>query len=87
MAEPFVANFMLPGVQSGVCDLLRLQRERSGLVSEAERVFGSADKAHRWLTKPRTVFDGRSPAQLAFAPGGEQLVRETLARIEHGIFS
>ena len=87
MAEPLVANSMLPDIRSDVSDLLRLQRERPGLVAEAERVFGNKEKAHRWLTKPRTIFDAQSPAQLAFTIGGEQLVRDTLARIEHGIYS
>lgn len=87
MAEPFIATFMVQEIRSDVSDLLRLQRERPDLVSEAERVFGDKDKAHRWLTKPRTIFEGRSPAQLALTIGGEQLVLQTLARIEHGIYS
>ena len=88
MAAPFLTQLLHSDALSGRPSALeRLSRERPELVAEAERVFGDAVKAHRWLTKPRTIFEGVAPAQLALSPDGERVVREALVRIEHGIFS
>lgn len=87
MAEPLVANSMLPEIRSDGSDLLRLQRERPGLVAEAERVFGEPERAHMWLLQSLPSLDGFTPAETAACPGGEEQVRDLLLRIEHGIFS
>lgn len=55
--------------------------------TEVLRVFGSTDKADRWLAKPRKRFHGRSAEQLLGDEDGRELVLDELGRLEHGFFA
>lgn len=59
---------------------LRLAR----LVALAETVFGSRDKALRWLRKPRKRFDRRSALELMASEIGGRLVEEALIQVDEG---
>jgi putative toxin-antitoxin system antitoxin component (TIGR02293 family) len=54
--------------------------------SEASRVFRDDDKAGKWLDSPIISMCNRRPADQLKAAGGLELVLETLAKIEYGMF-
>jgi putative toxin-antitoxin system antitoxin component (TIGR02293 family) len=60
---------------------LRLER----IAVQAERVFGAADKAHRWLRKAKRELKGETPLACLASEAGARVVEEMLFRIEHGI--
>jgi putative toxin-antitoxin system antitoxin component (TIGR02293 family) len=62
---------------------LRLER----IAVHAERVFGDADKAHRWLRKAKRELKGETPLAWLASEAGARVVEEMLFRIEHGIFA
>ena len=62
---------------------LRLER----IAMQAERVFGDADKAHRWLRKAKRELKGETPLAWLASEAGARVVEEMLFRIEHGIFA
>ena len=61
----------------------RLER----VTREANRVFGSEEKANRWLRKPNRALEKAVPIDLLESETGAQVVEEMLVRIEHGMFS
>ena len=62
---------------------LRLER----IATQAERVFGDAEKAHRWLRKAKRELRGETPLAFLASEAGARVVEEMLFRIEHGIFA
>ena len=62
---------------------LRLER----IAVQAERVFGDAEKAHRWLRKAKREIKGETPLAWLASEAGARVVEEMLFRIEHGIFA
>jgi len=62
---------------------LRLER----IAVQAERVFGDAAKAHRWLRKPKRELKGETPLAYLASEAGARTVEEMLFRIEHGVFA
>jgi putative toxin-antitoxin system antitoxin component (TIGR02293 family) len=62
---------------------LRLER----IAVQAERVFGDAGKAHRWLRKAKRELHGETPVAYLASEAGARTVDEMLFRIEHGIFA
>ncbi len=55
------------------------------LVAQAEEVFAEADRAWRWMRKPKQQFQGRAPLELLATEAGARLVEELLVRIDHGL--
>jgi putative toxin-antitoxin system antitoxin component (TIGR02293 family) len=62
---------------------LRLER----IAAQAERVFGAADKAHRWLREPKRALQGGTPLAYLASEAGARVVEEMLYRIEYGMFA
>lgn len=62
--------------------VLRLQR----IYAQAVRVFGSKEKAHRWLRKPCRALGGAVPIDLLASETGAHFVEEELHAIDHGMF-
>jgi putative toxin-antitoxin system antitoxin component (TIGR02293 family) len=62
---------------------LRLER----IAVQAERVFGDAEKAHRWLRKVKRELRGETPLAYLASEAGARVVEDMLFRIEHGIFA
>jgi putative toxin-antitoxin system antitoxin component (TIGR02293 family) len=60
---------------------LRLKR----IAVQAERVFGDAAKAHRWLRKPKRALNGETPVAFLASEEGARKVEEMLYRIDHGM--
>lgn len=50
----------------------------------AEILFGSRDKAQRWLSKPQDRFSGNSPIQMLTSTAGAWLVEELLTQLAEG---
>jgi putative toxin-antitoxin system antitoxin component (TIGR02293 family) len=61
------------------------------IVRQAVRVFGDADKAQRWLSKPKQFLDpngpGRTPYEMLDSEHGARLVEQRLTQIDHGLFA
>ena len=55
------------------------------IAAQAERVFGDAGKAHRWLRKAKRELKGETPVAYLASEAGARMVEEMLFRIEHGI--
>ncbi|KGF68561.1 hypothetical protein LL06_15750 [Hoeflea sp. BAL378] len=62
---------------------LRLSR----IHDHAVRVFGSAEKANRWLRKPSRALDGVVPLDLLASETGAHIVDSELHAIDHGMFA
>jgi putative toxin-antitoxin system antitoxin component (TIGR02293 family) len=62
---------------------LRLART----ATDAQRVFGDAVKAGRWLRKPNRALNGLEPLRLLQTETGGRTVEELLGQIDHGIFA
>lgn len=62
------------------------QNDVGAVLKEAERVFGDAEKADRWLNRSNLTLDRRAPAELLDTMDGRGLVIERLRQIQHGIF-
>jgi putative toxin-antitoxin system antitoxin component (TIGR02293 family) len=54
------------------------------ITSLAEEVFGEDAKAARWLRKPKSRFDGRSPFELLSTEAGARLVEEMILQLDYG---
>lgn len=50
----------------------------------AELLFGSRDKAQRWLSKPKNRFAGNSPLQMLTSTPGAWLVEELMLQLAEG---
>lgn len=63
--------------------VVRLER----IIALAERVFGEADKAHRWLRRPNRALNGVKPADLLESENGARKVEGLVHAVDHGMFS
>ena len=62
---------------------MRLMR----IATQAERIFGDRNKAHRWLRKPKRELSGQTPLIFLSSEAGARTIEEMLLRIEHGVFA
>ena len=53
---------------------------------EAERVFGEAARAHKWLRKPNPALCDQRPIDLLQSESGTQAVEQLLGQIDHGMY-
>lgn len=54
------------------------------LLSRAEEVFGSREKAAWWMNEPNAALDGREPVEVALTAPGAVVVEDLLGGLEHG---
>lgn len=54
------------------------------LLSRAEEVFGSREKATWWLKEPNAALGGREPVEAALTAPGAAVVKDLLGGLEHG---
>jgi len=54
------------------------------ITSLAEEVFGNDAKASRWLRKPKSRFEERTPLELLRTEAGARLVEEMLLQLDYG---
>lgn len=61
------------------------------ILRHAVEVFGDAEKAQRWLSKPKPFLDpagpGRTPYEMLESEHGARLVEQRLTQIDHGLFA
>jgi len=55
------------------------------VASHAQDVFGSPEKAWRWLRKPKKAFDGKTCIDMLSTEQGGREVDNMLTRIDHGM--
>lgn len=56
------------------------------VAARAVEVFGTREKALRWLKTPVRSLGGRTPLSLLNSPDGVARVQDTLGRVEHGVW-
>jgi len=56
------------------------------VLSSAETVYGSRERALAWLRKPQVRLEGRSPLSLLKTDTGSRIVEETLIQIDEGMY-
>lgn len=56
------------------------------ILARAEEVFGSHERAARWLEKPVQALGGRRPVEKLTTDPGSAQVEDVLAAIEHGVY-
>jgi putative toxin-antitoxin system antitoxin component (TIGR02293 family) len=56
------------------------------LTARAMEVFGTREKALRWLNTPVRSLGDRTPLSLLDTPEGLAQVQDTLGRAEHGVW-
>lgn len=69
--------------QLGVSESERLFRYLR-LLSRAEEIFGSREKAGWWMNEPNAALDGREPVEVALTAPGAAVVEDLLGGLEHG---
>lgn len=62
---------------------LRLER----IAAQAERVFGSREKAHLWLRSEIIALDGERPIDLLVTETGAHIVEQELIKIDYGMLA
>jgi putative toxin-antitoxin system antitoxin component (TIGR02293 family) len=55
------------------------------VLSFAEAVYGTRDRALGWLRTPQPRLEGRSPLSLLKTDTGSRIVKETLIQIDEGM--
>lgn len=71
---------MLHGKSASSTEEQQLERSR------AMEVFGTREKALRWLNTPVRSLGDQTPLSLLNTPEGVAQVQDTLGRVEHGIW-
>ena len=56
------------------------------VLSLAESVYGSRERALAWLRKPHARLDGRPPLSLLKTDTGSRIVEELLVQVDEGMF-
>jgi putative toxin-antitoxin system antitoxin component (TIGR02293 family) len=56
------------------------------VLSLAESVYGSRERALAWLRNPHARWDGRAPLSLLNTDTGSRIVEELLGQIDEGMF-
>ena len=55
------------------------------ITAMAEVIFGAAEKAKQWLSKPKSRFSGKSPTAMLTTTHGTHRVEEMLIRVAEGM--
>jgi len=55
------------------------------ITAMAEKVFGDAKRAWRWLRKPKRQFNGGTPIELLSSEAGARVVEELITQIDYGM--
>jgi putative toxin-antitoxin system antitoxin component (TIGR02293 family) len=55
------------------------------ITAMAEEVFGEAERAWRWLRKPKRHFDGKTPIDMLASEAGARIVEEMISQIDDGM--
>ncbi|CEG54109.1 MAG: DUF2384 domain-containing protein [Gammaproteobacteria bacterium] len=83
LADMMTIPGVSPGDRLSVDESDRLFRVVHTLVV-AELLFGSHEKARRWLSKPKDRLHGSSPLQMLTSTAGARLVEELMTQLAEG---
>lgn len=87
VAEPMQETIVLGPEESPIEGWEKTSAAIDALNARAAIVFGNEEKAERWMTSPKRIFDGDSPLEYAQgSPEDYRAVEELLLSIEHGNF-
>lgn len=64
----------------------RLLKPIVEVTARAMEVFGTSEKALRWLNTPVRSLGDQTPLSLLNTPKGVAQVQDTLGRVEHGVW-
>ncbi len=53
---------------------------------QAVETFESEENARKWLFRPLSIFNGKTPLEMIVTEPGARVVEQALGRIEHGVF-
>ncbi len=56
-------------------------------LAHAESIFGTQEKALKWMRRPAERFEGRAPMEMLVTETGARLVEEMLIQIDEGMFA
>ena len=56
------------------------------MLVKAEDIFGTNERAARWLLNPAMALENQRPIDLLTTPIGTQLVDDVIERIRHGVY-
>jgi putative toxin-antitoxin system antitoxin component (TIGR02293 family) len=59
-------------------------RNLAAIHSLAEKVFGDADKADRWMRQPLGILGHKAPLEVAQTEAGARIIEQILAKIDWG---
>jgi hypothetical protein len=80
-------KFVNPGTgEARVVDVKSRTRPIVEITARAMEVFGTREKALRWLNTPARLLGDRTPLSLIETPEGIAQVQDTLGRVEHGVW-
>jgi len=57
------------------------------ILAKATEVFGSQERAEKWLEQPAIGLEQRRPIDLLTTPAGTEIVETFLGRLEHGVYT
>ena len=57
------------------------------ITAMAEQGFGEPARAWRWLRKPKSRFEGKTPVDMLATEAGARLVEEMIVQIDYGMFA
>jgi putative toxin-antitoxin system antitoxin component (TIGR02293 family) len=60
---------------------------RDEIVEMSVRVFGDAEKAARWMARPKHRFGEKTPNEMLETEEGREHVRNILGQVEHGMYA
>ena len=75
--------------ETGETRIVEVKPEAKPIVevtARAMEVFGTREKALRWLNSPVRSLGDRTPLSLLNSPEGVAQVQDTLGRVEHGVW-
>jgi putative toxin-antitoxin system antitoxin component (TIGR02293 family) len=63
-----------------------MKNDQSLIFTKCIEVFGTKERAERWMKSPNLALGGKTPASLVIEPKGLKMVEDVLNRIEYGIY-
>jgi putative toxin-antitoxin system antitoxin component (TIGR02293 family) len=56
------------------------------LLTKAEEVLGTPERAVEWMLEPAMALENRRPIELLTTPVGAQLVEDVIERMRYGVY-
>jgi putative toxin-antitoxin system antitoxin component (TIGR02293 family) len=86
LAPAVIKRLILPGLRRSEIDALIIPVRVIRVISLAESVYGSRERALAWLRNPHSRRGRRMPLSLLNTDTGSRIVEEMLVQIDEGMF-